>query len=489
MSAEHAITGMLIVAPSTVGASEPFEVGAKMLTKPYAVGADCWVSGSPRLRSPFNVSSRGLQYMDNVPPEWRGAVRVDGGEGYDGPAAFSFAEGSGPCVEDARPIRRFGPVRFTAPGVHFLTLTDPESGVTQRSNAIVVTDEPPVERLFWGDIHSQTYFSDGLRCPEELYSFARNEAFLDIFAMADHTEYLTDRMWDYFKAVTNDSNEPGRFVTIVGQELSSGQPWGHRNIYFPGDDGPILRQGAPGCVELSDVYEIAREHGALVIPHHSASVGIGVDWSLGHDPDVERLVEICSIWGSSERSEEDGNPRPIRAFRGEKRGQHVVDALRRGYRLGFTGGGDIHDGRPGDDLSTLQDQTDGYPLLHRQGIMGVWAKELTRQSIFEALWNRRVYATTNARIVLRFSVDGHPMGSEIVSDGTPQLRFSAHSEVPIRQVDLVKDGEDLVSMNPSETQVEWKGEDRLTQETSWYYVRVTREDGEMAGSSPVWGSR
>lgn len=44
-----------------------------------------------------------------------------------------------------------------------------------------MVEENPHHRIFGGDIHSQTFFSDGLRCPEELYTFARDEAFVDFF--------------------------------------------------------------------------------------------------------------------------------------------------------------------------------------------------------------------------------------------------------------------------------------------------------------------
>ena len=54
------------------------------------------------------------------------------------------------------------------------------------SNPIRATETAPAERIFWGDPHWQTFFSDGIRCPEELYAFARDEAFLDFGAITDH---------------------------------------------------------------------------------------------------------------------------------------------------------------------------------------------------------------------------------------------------------------------------------------------------------------
>lgn len=479
----HDLTGYHVVAPSTLQVGETFSIGLKALTKPFYTNAVCY-GPMPSVNSRYNVSPRGITYMDNVPPQWEGTVTLDGGAAYVGPRSYSFAGGRGPYQDDRRPIRRVPGLSFTKPGTHFLTVTDPATGCTGTSNAVRVTTDAPRERLWWGDLHSQTFFSDGLRCPEELYAFAREEAFLDIFALSDHSESLTDRQWDYFVAVTNDYNSPWRFVTLVGLEWTS-REWGHRNVYYPGESGPCLRAGDPVYGRLPELYEIARRHGALVIPHHSANASMGVDWSLGHDPEVERLVEIYSVWGNSERPAEAGNPRAIRTHGGEEAGQHVIDALRMGRRYGFTGGGDIHDGRPGDDLHARQDRPEQYRGLYRQGIMGVWARELTRESVFDALWNRRVYATTNVRVFLKFSIASRPMGSAVRAAGPLPVVVDAASEVPIARMDLVRDGTDTAHVEPDATEFVWETEVPAAP-AACYYVRVTRQDGEMAWSSPIW---
>jgi hypothetical protein len=486
------LTGFQVVAPSTVAVNEEFSVGIKALCAPHFIGAGCYGAPPPSLRSPYNASPRGITYMDNVPREWDGSVMIRAEGGYRGPDGLSFKGRPGPYRNDKRPITRLGGLRFTAPGIKRIEVADPASGARGVSNPVEVSAEPLAERLFWGDIHSQTFFSDGLRCPEELYAFARHEAFLDIFGLADHSESLTNRQWEYFVGVTNDCNEHGAFVTLVGLEWTS-RRFGHRNLHFPGDKAPCLRCNDPVAADLEHVYRVARKEGALVVPHHSANATMGVDWSLGHDPEVERLVEIHSIWGNSERPASAGNPRPIRMTGGEKAGQHVLDALRLGRRYGFTGGGDIHDGRPGDELHVFQKQPPHYKDLWRQGIMGVWAKGLTREAIFEALWNRRCFATTNVRTIVRFSVCGQPMGGATSHRGPRPVTLHVASEVPVSKVDIVRNGDDLLSLHPQTCEVDFETVDpghglqasRATP-ADWYYARITREDGEMAWSSPVW---
>ena len=474
------ITGLSVVAPSVVGVSEAFSIGIKVLCAPRKCAIN---RGADPLGSIFNLSYRGIHFLDNVPVGWMGALEVSASEGYDGPHRLDFAVTEG---DKHRPVGRFENLKFTSPGFKFITVRDPLSGLERTSNPIRVTQGPVEERLFWGDLHSQTYLSDGLRSPEELYTFARDEAFLDIFALSDHSEYLTDRQWAYFTDVTNDFNDPGSFTTLVGFEWTKHDP-GHRNLYYPGDRGPIARADDPVLGNLEELHKLARDHGALLVPHHSANVVMGVTWEAGHDPEVERLVEIYSIWGNSERPAARGNPRPIRNLQGEKDGRHVQDALSLGYRMGFVGGGDIHDGRPGDELHTVQQKPEGYRDLWRQGIMGVWARELTRPAIFQALMERRTFATTNVRTYLRFSVNGAPMGCTVVGAGPRTISIAAASEVPFARIEIVRSGENIILDEPNERIVEAEFEDSShLAKPAYYYARLTREDGEMAWSSPVW---
>ncbi len=481
---QHPLTGIRAVAPSVLQVGETFALKLKCLTTPHYQPATC-CSSYPRIRGPFNLSPRGINYMDNVADRWSGPLVFTSTGELSGPPEITCDRLAGAFPGDTRALGCVPGFSFREPGTYTIRVTDPRTGITTESNPVEVTADDPPFHLFWGDLHSQTYFSDGLRVPEELYHFAHHEGFLDIFALADHSEFLTGAQWEYFTRVTNDFYRPGRYVTFVGLEWTN-SAIGHRNVYYPGDHGPILRYNDETGDNLQKLYAAASRHGGLVIPHHSANVTMGVDWDTLHDPEHVRLVEIYSVWGNSERPATAGNTRPIRTLGGEEEGRHVLDALARGYTLGFVGGGDIHDGRPGDELHTLQDRPAGYRQLHRQGIMGVWARELTREAIWEALWNRRVFATTNVRIILRFEVCGAPMGQTTTAAGPRRITLHAATQMPIEKVEIVKNGRDLFTATPGTAVADLDFEDAAADTSDYYYARVTRSDGEMAWSSPVW---
>ena len=272
--------GMLVVTPSRVTVGESFAICVKLRGDVHHVPCEnAFCTVKPRQRGPFNLDvQRGIQYLDDTLAEWEGTLEVHG-DGLSGPRQIVF-DGlrQGVFEGDRRPIGRFGPFHFDRPGMHFVRLVDPRSGLVGLANAVHVTAKPPAERLWWGDPHWQTFFSDGIRCPEELYAFARDEAFLDFGAISDHMEAITDRQWDYFQAVTNDFNAPGRFATLIGQEwthhLAEGGAPGHRNLYVRDDRAPAWRCTDSECNSLERLWRCLDELGparVIAIAHHTAN--------------------------------------------------------------------------------------------------------------------------------------------------------------------------------------------------------------------------
>ena len=220
----------------------------------------------------------------------------------------------------------------------------------------------------------------------------------------------------------------------------------------------------------------------LTVPHHPNTQAAellddgtpawnAVDWSvINHD--YQRVVEICQARGSHEVP---GGPIPEMLVTEKDAGASVQTALAMGHRLAFIGSTDAHTGRPGDDM----------------GRVIVICPELTREAIWDALYDRRCYATSGPRILLDFRLNGELMGREVTLDdaGTPRrIQWRVIGEGPLRKIDLLANNIVIDS-------IEGKGRDELTgditiqsplKETEWYYLRVFQEDGEMAWSSPIW---
>lgn len=354
-------------------------------------------------------------------------------------------------------------------------------------------------RIYWAEIHGHSVLSDGgSRSAEEYYGYGRDVAFLDVCALTDHDFGLAmkgSRRWEMAIEAARKFYRPGRFVTLVGWEnthIGLGMGYrkgdaiaperlrGHKNVYYREDDGPLFNSSPyyGDLVErhfesVEELWDLLGDRKALAIPHHSSYGGAGTNWDF-HNPRYERLVEIYSKWGNSEYV---GAPRNTRK---QEAGRTVQDALARGYRLGFTAGSDTHDARPGNP----------HPepgLCEPSGLTAILAPELTREAIWDALHERRCYATTGARIYLDFTLSGCEMGAEARIEFPPKLKVEVGGTSAIDRIEVIRDNLTVHMVQGSGDVEAFEWEDaEAARGSHYYYIRVTQSDGEIAWSSPIW---
>jgi hypothetical protein len=347
----------------------------------------------------------------------------------------------------------------------------------------------------WGDPHGHTNLTWGFSTPEEYYLFARDASRLDFCAVTDPgcarfsddiseaSTYTSDEDWEEIREAARAFYEPGRFVTLLAFEYrlhDSDENCGDRCVYYRADSEPIRRCSDPGSRNPDELFQSLRGKRGIVVPHHSVNGPIWVQWDR-HDPEVQRLVEIYSGWGNSE-AEGCGRPYFIRA---QYEGRDVRHALSRGYRLGFVAASDTQQGAPGHSFWVYGKK--GY----RSGLTCVLAESFTREGVFDALWERRCYATTGERTILDFRAGGSIMGSEIrCAAGAPVLiQAQAMGAKSLKRMQIISQG-NVVHEHPcsgdfGEFEVELEGPPRPG-ETRYYYLRVEGEEESLAWASPVW---
>ncbi len=360
-------------------------------------------------------------------------------------------------------------------GVCFFQVEGPD-GLRGKSNVSLCQEGLPQLKLFFGDIHGHTRMSDGTGTPEDYYKYAREVSRLDIAALTDHSDYGTipikGAAWERIKQAANKANEPGRFVTYLAFEWTN---WifGHRNVYYRDGDGPVFRSIDSESDTPAKLWKLLEPYEAMTAAHHVGGGPIATDWSIQPGP-KEWLVEICSIHGSSEYyGGESSIYNPVE-------GAFVRDALGRGYKLGIIGGGDTHDGHPG--------QRSVGAMVN--GIVGVYSAELTREALWEAFRKRQVYGTSGPKIILNFRVADSPMGSEVTwpaSKGPIPIAIRAVGCDEIERIEIIRNGEPVFQEKGEGPFIQFLLDDpQPPQGTSWYYARILQKDGNMAWSSPVW---
>lgn len=378
-------------------------------------------------------------------------------------------------------------VSFSKPGFYWIKIRSSD-GMEAESNPVEVFATDPKMRLYWGDLHVHTEMSADARSSAHTvssyagsYDIGRYQYALDFQANSDHQgvrqgNYGPDD-WETMRRITNEANEPGRFATLIAAELSG--PKGDQIVYYAGASPSFLDHDAADPKNREAAWEKLRGIECLTPPHHFCQSMRPWDWSVFNPA----LQPVCEIFSNHGRGEFFGND-PAYSGHGTAtlEGDTWVDQLNAGKKLGVIANSDDHWARPG-----------------TCGLTGVWAPALTRDAIYQGIKIRRCYATTDARVILHFSVDGSEMGQEITCKKPPTFNIRAAAPEPIQKLEIIRDGEIVHSQDPHGRQVDVSWQEENVRD-AYYYVRLTlapeknaeasmRNKQQFVWSSPVWVSR
>ncbi len=436
------------------------------------------VPSHTRVGEPFEAVARVRDRYNNIVEDYTGTLKLLADCTLGAPAVESYT-----CTPHDRGVYTFRCTGFAEAGIHRVAVIDEAFGFYARSNPSKAACGEASYSLFWGDTHVHSSISADeaayyslVKRPEGDYDYARNVSDLDFCMVTDHTDDLDSEDWRETREAARKWYEPGRFVTFSGFEASH-PPFGNdgdKNVYFYSDDGEYLNVGT-----TQDMYRhLKRWRGkAMVVPHQHARTR----WEL-HDPELERVVEIYAHWGCG--LSPDSDPPMIVGTRLRPE-NYVSFALEHGIKVGFIASADHSWTHPGDDF--------WWPFSnHHGGLAAVYAPSLTRGGVWDALWSRRCYGTTRARIILEFDINGHAMGEEfhIEPDAVQRrhLTIAANGTAPIASVEIVKNGRVLHAYPGYHAlDLELRYDDQSAErDTDYYYVHVIQEDGEQAWSSPIW---
>ena len=385
------------------------------------------------------------------------------------PARVTLRAADRGTLEIRARVRKAGLVRIAAEG---------PGELAAQSNPMEISETGP--RILWADLHGHSAWSDGTGTPEDYFRYARDVANLDVVALSDHDHWgilpLDEHpfIFERIRAVTRRFHDPGRFVTLLAYEWTS-WIYGHRHVVYFSDEGDVLSSLDRDTETPQQLWKALAGRSALTFAHHSAGGPIPTDWSIPPDPIFEPLTEIVSIHGSSEAPD---SPIPIYS---PVPGNFVRDALDRGYRFGFVGSGDSHDGHPG--LAQL--------AAVSGGLAAILAEERTRESVLAAMRARRVYATNGPRILLRTALGPHTMGAAVpLPDGgtlSETLFVRVVAVEPLARIDLIRSGQIVDSIGVGghlRVELQRRVEDLRAGE--YLYVRAVQVDQGTAWSSPIF---
>jgi hypothetical protein len=310
------------------------------------------------------------------------------------------------------------------------------------NTSINVTAANPL-KVFFGDLHSHTSYSDGTLIPAVAHDYARNVAKLDVFCLTDHLESADDNEWLDTREVAWDANEDGKFVVIPGLEWT--KKWGHLNIYDP--------KTRVWPTDPAEFYKAAADAGVVTKFNHPGD-GTVSHSGLEYSEVGDKTVQLMEVRGLPEE----------KAF---------IRALNFGWHIAPEGSSDTHFANWGNVRSWT----------------GILMPGLSKRNALDALANRRVYSTLDRNCLLTFSINGATMGdiiSEPVKEVKVQVAVEDTDDDATAKIELFEDGVVVQTDEPNAAKRTWETSCTPKPGKHYYFAKVTQADGNLLWSAPVW---
>ena len=339
---------------------------------------------------------------------------------------------------------------------------------------VIFTEEFDLDwNLYFGQLHAHTDISNGAGSVEEAFQYASQVDGLDFFAVTDHSDSFDNADMGTIDANGADisadwaagkqaaaSVTNGDFVGLFGFEMTwpEDKQLGHISTFnTPGWQTRDQEDFENVPTALENYYKaLTTVPGSVSQFNHPDTIHGDFERFDHYSPEYDEAISLLEIAG------EDG----------------AVDceyyhlALDKGWHVAPTNNQNNHNGQWGDASRA------------RTVIL---AETLTEEALYDAMKNRRVYATQDSDLAIYYELNGTVMGSIIPKSESAAVTvfLSDPTDEAIGNVEVVTDGGAVLVSEYVETPSQVL-ELSASGGHSYYYLRITQPDGDVAVTAPVW---
>lgn len=392
----------------------------------------------------------------------------------------------------------YTPAADMADGKVMVTVTVKRADNKETSKTWSFTIGEATFQRYFGQLHSHTQYSDGAGSLESALAYVKalpDNANVDFVAFTDHSNYFdksgaanpegalydmtkateySQQTWKSYKdaVAAFNADNAGSMVAIAGFEMTwSGGP-GHINTF--NTPGIVSRNNTTLNNKTKDAglqayYKLlSQTEGVDSISqfnHPGTTFGNFIDFGYW-DAVVDTRMYMVEV-GNGEGQIGAGGYYPSY--------EQYIMALDKGWHVAPTNNQDNHKGKWGN----ANDARDV-----------ILTDDFTEDGIYAALRARRMYATEDKNLDLDYTVNGNMMGSII--DVPEKLNFEISFNDPdrtdsIAKVELVvNSGKVAYTWDSAADLAKGSVSVELAPEYTYYFVRVTEGDGDLAVTAPVW---
>ena len=258
------------------------------------------------------------------------------------------------------------------------------------------------------------------------------------------------------------------FVGLFGYEMTWSNGLGHMNTFnTEGFQSRTQTEFSTYSTALQNYYAALKTAPQSISQFNHPGTTFGDFSDFAHyDEEIDKLITTIEV-GNGEGA--IGSSGYFPSY------EYYQRALDKGWHVAPTNNQDNHKGLWG-DANTARSV--------------VLADSLTQENIYDAMRNYRVYATEDNDLNIYYTLDGYEMGS-ILSEGqvgdtvTLKAELSDKTDDSIGKVQVITNGglvlkEETVAANTDTVEFQ------IDNNYSYYYLKVTEADGDIAVTAPVW---
>lgn len=347
------------------------------------------------------------------------------------------------------------------------------------------------ERNYFGQLHSHTINSDGAGTLEEAFTYARDVAKLDFFAVTDHSNSFDtapagDKAGTYNLGAYNSNNQAWihgqtaavnsctpTFTGIYGYEMTwSGGP-GHINTF--NTQGFVSRNNTELNNKTNDAglkayYALLKNTPESISQFNHPGTTFGNFSNFAYyDPIIDKQMKLVEV-GNGEGEIGSGGYFPSY--------EQYTMALDKGWHVAPSNNQDNH--------------KKGWGTSNTCRTV-IWTNDMSASGLYQAIRDLRVYATEVSDLDITYKLNGFPLGS-ILGSVPEAAHFTAAIKNPtsgniVKSVSIISNGGveiGKIDYNTQNVDYDWT---LNVPEPGYYYLRVVdlvNGQERYAVTAPVW---
>ena len=336
----------------------------------------------------------------------------------------------------------------------------------------------PIYTHYRGLLHSHTNASDGHGTFDDAYYMSKYKANLDFFAITEHSNMFdnfikcnlnnadSSEEWTLLEDTKDKFTTSNEFIALRGFEMSydytNPNSLGHINIF---NSKGFITEQHPNMDNLTTFYNTISLDENLIGQFNHPCLDFGLFNNFNYHANADKIINLIEVGNGYKENTSDNRV----SF------DKYQLALDKGWHLSPTCNQDNHivDFGVANEFRTV-----------------ILATALTEDSIYDALKNRRTYATQDKNLKIDFNINDLPMGTIINNPSKLHLSVSAIDpdyDDFIKEIQIISNNAKLIKSKTFDSNIaKLECNIKDTQSNTFYYIKIIQNNDKVSVTAPIW---